>query len=106
MLSGSKSERTKKAIVYSAVVLEKMLKKTTNIALSIAENSDRGALAMRRYYSGFLTEQEPSLRQWVNRLIEHVDSRYIIVAYHYFMSLIEAGISPDSAFEEVVGSVY
>ena len=102
----SDNKQSKKALIYSAIMLEKILKKTTSATLFLAEKSDQAALSMRRYYSSYVIEEEPSLRQWVNRLIEHVDSKYIIVAYHYFMSLIEAGVSPDSAFEEVVGSVY
>lgn len=106
MLFDESSQHNKKFVVYSSIVLEKIFKKITMFSLAVAEKSDSTALMFRQKYSDLLETQEPSLRQWVNRLIEHVDSRYIIVAYHHFLSLIESGCSPDDAFERVVGDVY
>lgn len=47
---------------------------------------------------------EPNLQQWANRLIEHVDSAFIVDAYRHFAFLVENGLEPEHAFEIVIHS--
>lgn len=91
---------------HAMVIAEKACKKIVAISLFVAEKADNAALKYREKYISFFDINEPSLEQWVNRLIEHVDSRYIIVAYQYFLTLIESGMSADDAFTLVVNDGY
>lgn len=47
-------------------------------------------------------KKEPTLQQWVNRLIEHIEEEHINEAYRRFARLVESGMEPAHAFEVVI----
>lgn len=44
----------------------------------------------------------PTLKQWANRLIEHVDTEEVVNVYNRFVQLVHSGLSPEHAFKVVV----
>lgn len=90
-------------VARAAVVLEKTCTSLTDAALRLASWSDSKATYFRKFHVIVLGTTRPTLEQWVNRLVEYVDSRFLLIAYQRFLVLIENGLTPEKAFREVVG---
>lgn len=59
-------------------------------------------LRVRMHYKSIrLNDQYPSFEQYANRLIEYMDHPYINAAYNKYVMLVQAGFSPDDAFNLV-----
>jgi hypothetical protein len=59
------------------------------------------------YLLGLLKQEEPiepSILQWTNRLIEHIEPENILEASKRFLYLIDNGLVPAHAFEIIVRS--
>jgi hypothetical protein len=51
-----------------------------------------------------IVQPEPTLQQWVNRLIEYFDKDHVPVAFQRFSYLVQSGIEPEHAFEITIRS--
>lgn len=94
-----------------AVVLEKAALKVRDGALTaatavleVANWAETKAEHFRQVHVLVLGMKRPTLEQWINRLVEHVDSNFLLYVYQRFLVLIENGWSPEDAFTEVVGT--
>lgn len=61
-----------------------------------------GMLLAKKYY--YDKSHPPTVMQFANRLIEFVDSRWIVVAYNAFIQLVNEGVPPEQAFVMITGS--
>lgn len=100
------SEHKQDLVIMTAarisIVASKICDKVAEYSLTLAEKAEDTGALFRKVYVSILGTKQPSLEQWVNRLIEYVDSRYVVAAYQRFLLLVDMGFAPQDAFQEVV----
>jgi hypothetical protein len=80
-------------------LMAKALDGVATAGMATAIWSDKAQYTVQKWMMYY--DEPPSLRQWANRLIEHIESDQVIEAYHKFIELIRAGLSPEHAFHLV-----
>lgn len=70
-----------------------------NVLIAVAEKLERVETWAKQQYNR--RTKAPSVMQYANRLIEYADHPVLLVLFSQYMSLIDSGIDPESAFELV-----
>lgn len=81
--------------------LEVVCIRCCDASLQVAAWWARQADRLSRLKAGI---SQPTMQQWVNRMVEFIEPSYIMIAYQQFKYLIDQGMEPEHAFRLVVGT--
>lgn len=90
------NETRAKTLRMVSWTLDRLISYSLNLAAWAYERNEKIYTLLQQM------DNPPTLKQWANRLIEHVDTDEVVGVYNKFVQLVYSGLSPEHAFKVVV----